>query len=212
MSDEKELPRILNVGCGTTLIPGAVNLDMNDLADVKFNLEDCDVLPLPFPDNYFESLQASHVLEHINNILPLMQELHRVAKPDAHFWVRVPYGSNSIAFEDPTHVRQFFPKSFKYFGQMAYNKADYNYRGDWEVVDMVVGIADEYEGAPQAELEQLLINAWNVGQEIFCTLQAIKPIRKPDGQPNTLQLKTAFMKQIHAQLATIMGGDQTQQH
>lgn len=37
-----------------------------------------------------------------------MEELHRIAKQDAIFTCRVPYGSSDDAYEDPTHVRQFF--------------------------------------------------------------------------------------------------------
>lgn len=228
-TEEKQLPKLLNLGCGSTLIPGAINVDFNhddSRGILGFDLESCGgpitsgidshhpryTGRLPFSDGYFDSVQASHVLEHIRNILPLMEEIHRVTKPGGHFWIRVPYGSNSIAFEDPTHVRQFFPKSFKYFGQLAYNKADYNYRGDWEVADMVVGIDNAYKGCPPAELEQLLLNAWNIGQEIFCTLECIKPIRVADGGPNQLMIKTAFMDEIHAQLAAIYGGDENIKH
>lgn len=215
--------KILNIGCGRKKLPGAVNLDIHPEADVVFDLESCGkmgVIPgktpndefgigpigMPFPDNHFDSIQASHTLEHIRNILPLMQELHRVCKPDGEIFIRVPYGSNSISFEDPTHVRQFFPKSFMYFGQMAYNNADYGYRGDWKLVECVVGIADEYEGCPEDELQQLLLNAWNVGQEIFATMQCIKPIRSPDGKPSQLQVKTALISLVHAQLQAAIDG------
>ena len=89
---------------------------------------------LPLADDSVEEFLASHILEYIHYILPVMQELHRVAKPGAKLLARVPYGSSDIAFEDPTHCRQFFLNSFSYFGQPAYARADYGYTGDWEEV------------------------------------------------------------------------------
>jgi hypothetical protein len=46
-----------------------------------------------------------------------MEELHRIAKPNAKVVFKVPYGSSDRAFEDPTHVRQYFLHSFDYFCQ-----------------------------------------------------------------------------------------------
>ncbi|HHK5531698.1 TPA: hypothetical protein ACQUHH_000011 [Bacillus mobilis] len=51
---------------------------------------------------------ASYVLEHIEMPLDAMEELHRIAKPNAKMVCHVPYGSSDDAFEDPTHCRQFF--------------------------------------------------------------------------------------------------------
>lgn len=207
-SIDAERPRILNIGCGKHKIPGAINLDLNPTADIVFDLETCgkwagespDGIPLqgqlPFVDNYFDIILASHTLEHIRNILPVMQELHRVAKPKAQLQIRVPYGGCSIAFEDPTHVRQFFPKSFEYFGQMAYNVADYGYRGDWEVVDMLLAVMDEFKGMPADELAFTMERAFNVVQEMFVVMEAIKPIRVADGVPRALKMKYGFVSDI----------------
>jgi hypothetical protein len=41
-----------------------------------------------------------------------MQELWRVAKPDAILGIRCPHGASDDADEDPTHVRRMFPRSF----------------------------------------------------------------------------------------------------
>jgi len=51
----------------------------------------------------------------ISNTLRLMQELWRIAKPDAHMTIRIPHGSSDDAWEDPTHERAYFANSFGYF-------------------------------------------------------------------------------------------------
>lgn len=126
-------PRRLNVGCGRTPMPGWINLDSRALAgvDVVADLEQCAHAPLPFDSDSIDEILVSHVIEHIRSPLPMMQELHRVARPGALATIRVPYGSSDEAWEDPAHVRPYFLQSFGYFSQPYYWRADYGYRGDW---------------------------------------------------------------------------------
>ena len=58
--------------------------------------------------NSVNEFLLSHVVEHIHNILPMMQELYRIAQPESKYDHRVPYGSSDDAYEDPTHIRQYF--------------------------------------------------------------------------------------------------------
>ncbi len=60
-----------------------------------------------------------------------MEELHRIARPGAKTTFRLPCGSSDDAFADTTHVRLYFLRSFGFFSQPFYFKADYGYRGDW---------------------------------------------------------------------------------
>lgn len=120
----------LNIGCGRDIKEGWINLDLFPLegVDIVTDLEKCATDPIPLDDNSIDEFYCSHVIEHVVNTLPLMQELHRIAKPDAVALFRVPYGSSDDAFEDPTHVRQYFRSSFKYFSQPLYWRTDYGYR------------------------------------------------------------------------------------
>src|SRR4030042_628845 len=66
--------------------------------------------------NTFDKIVASQVLEHIVNFIPLMNELHRILKKDGILEVWVPYVRDyDHAFGDPTHVKYFDIKTFKYF-------------------------------------------------------------------------------------------------
>jgi len=172
----------LNVGCGRSPLEGWVNLDSVALpgVDIVVDLESCATTPLPFSENSVEEFLLSHVLEHIRQVLELMQELWRIAKPDAKMLVRVPYGASDDAYEDPTHVRQFFSGSFGYFSQPFYWRADYGYRGDWQPERITLLVKQtEHEGmTPQAIVDRVM-TLRNVAKEMVVELRCIKPIREP---------------------------------
>jgi predicted SAM-dependent methyltransferase len=171
----------LNVGCGRNTQPGWVNLDSFPLpgVDIVADLERCADTPLPLATASVDEFLLSHVLEHIRNVLPMMQELHRVATPNATMTVRVPYGSSDDAFEDPTHVRNIFVGSFGYFSQPYYWRADYGYRGDWVTESITLEIAQHLRQLPEAELWDRIHRERNVVVEMVVILRAVKPIREP---------------------------------
>lgn len=175
----------LHVGCGNDYKDGWVNLDYagRHKTDVEFNLEMIPLSKLPFPDNHFEHMLMSHVLEHLKNPLAVMEELHRVAKNDATIEIHVPYGSSDNAFEDPTHVRNYFVGSWQYFSQGGYCRADYGYRGDWTIRNRVLVIPKRSPAhSMQDDLPtalRLVHTGRNVVEEMSATLVAVKPIRKP---------------------------------
>ncbi len=166
----------LNLGCGRSPIPGWVNLDSVALPEVDV-VADLESGVLPFEDDSVTEIAASHLLEHIRNSLGLMQELHRIAKPDTRAVFRVPYGASDDADTDPTHVRRYYWGSWGYFSQPYYWRADYGYRGDWEVEDLVLIVKDEYNGKSWAEVFQAVEERRNVVKEMVATLRAVKPIR-----------------------------------
>jgi hypothetical protein len=170
----------LHLGCGRTILPGWVNVDMHPLpgVDVVADFDACAATPLPFLDNSAIEFQADHLIEHLVNPLPFMQELHRVAHPDARAVFRLPYGSSDDAFEDPTHRRAYFINSFSYFTQPNYWRADYGYRGDWDVVLLTLVLdATSYQGKSYEETMSDVQKLRNVVMEMVVELRAVKPIR-----------------------------------
>jgi ubiquinone/menaquinone biosynthesis C-methylase UbiE len=171
----------LHLGCGKNILSDWINLDSVSLAgvDIVANLDECKTTKLPFEDNTIDEFLGNHVIEHLHNCLPFMEELHRIAKPNAKAVFRVPYGSSDDAFEDPTHVRQYFLNSFQYFSQPLYWRADYGYRGDWlaEKIELIVE-ADRHQGETPEEIMWQVHTFRNVVTEMVVELRAIKPIRE----------------------------------
>jgi len=168
----------LNIGCGRTPLKGWINVDCmaaingDSIVDIIANL-DANVVKLPLGDDVCDEFLLSHVIEHINKPLPLMQELHRVAKPGAVAVIKTPYGSSDDAWEDPTHVRPYFVNSFGYFSQPFYWRADYGYRGDWRVKNIKLFVV-----SPQVTIGTVRVMR-NTVKEMVVELEAVKPIRPP---------------------------------
>lgn len=173
----------LHLGCGRDILQGWINLDAVPLegVDVVANLDECRTTKLPFGNDSIDEFLANHVIEHLHNCLPFMEELHRIAKPNAKAVFRVPYGSSDDAFEDPTHRRQLFLNSFQYFSQPLYWRADYGYRGDWltEKIELIVE-ADRHQEETVEEIMWQVHTFRNIVKEMVVELRAIKPIREPN--------------------------------
>lgn len=94
----------LHLGCGETIIPEFINLDIrenkNDEID-KLSL----VYPLDFSDNTFELVYSSHILEHFprKQIRNVLQEWVRVLKPGGTLRISVPSLENLIQIYHQTN-------------------------------------------------------------------------------------------------------------
>ena len=175
-------PYRLNVGCGRNIREGWLNLDFAALpgVDIVCDLEKVKQNPIALPDACVDYFHLSHVLEHIKNTLELMEELWRLATPDAVVEINVPFGSSDDAWEDPTHVRPYFLDSFGYFSQTYYWRADYGYRGDWQPQKIVLRVNPERcAGLNHAGIMAKISSERNVVYEMTCFMRAIKPIRQP---------------------------------
>lgn len=98
----------LNLGSGSDKREGFVNYDLKPIGDICGNCEE----GLPFKDETFGEVLASHILEHIHDLRGLKEELRRVMKKDAQLAVIVPDYLSPDAWGDDTHCRAFSRQSF----------------------------------------------------------------------------------------------------
>lgn len=169
----------LNLGCGRDIREGWVNIDCAALPGVD-HVVDFDNKPvLPFGDDAVSLSEGSHVIEHLHGPLPFMEELWRVTAPGGMAVFRCPYGSTDDADEDPTHVRRIFAGSWGYFGQPAYWRADYGYRGDWQPLQVTLAVFPEFAGCADPELHSMIQSQRNVVAEMAVSLRCVKPRREP---------------------------------
>jgi len=107
--------KILHVGCGKTKIPGSICVDIVEIPGFVDIVHDLNKYPYPFTNNSFDEIHMYHVLEHLDNPLKTIEEMHRILKIGGIFYIRVPHFSSMGAFSDITHKRPFGYSSFDCF-------------------------------------------------------------------------------------------------
>lgn len=105
---------ILDVGCGKRKLPGSVGIDIGRDSDADV-IYDLNRFPYPFRDSLFDAIRCDSILEHLDDLVRVMEEIHRIARPGARVDITAPYFSSVDAFTDPTHKRFFAIRSFDYF-------------------------------------------------------------------------------------------------
>jgi predicted SAM-dependent methyltransferase len=111
----------LHFGCGEEYLKEYINCDIskNVRSDINFNME---VFPYPFEDNYAEEILMNMILEHLDDIVKVMEEIYRILKDKGVVKIYVPYAKGDWSFQDPTHKHFFTERSMDYFtDQYKYN-------------------------------------------------------------------------------------------
>lgn len=115
----------LDLGGGTknTKAPGHINIDICEGADIHWDLNK----GLPVKDfgldgkkqfyewGEVEGIRAHQVLEHLREVIPLMNDCYQVLKPGGIMEISVPLAGTDPFWQDPTHVRGFIRRTFDYF-------------------------------------------------------------------------------------------------
>lgn len=128
MASRSSNPMRLNIGSGRNLVGGFVNVDRFrypglTIADVERGL--------PFRDETFDRVLASHMLEHVERFDRAWREIHRVLRVGGQLEVRVPYGPDS----NPWHLRHFDEESVKLLLDPGHNLEGGRW---WRLVEMRV--------------------------------------------------------------------------
>jgi len=110
------MAKVLVLGCGLRSYrrEGWVNVDKAALPGVDARI-DLNRFPWPFADESFDQVIAEDVLEHLDNIVRVMEEIWRVLKPGCDVTITGPRADHPQAWDDPTHRRLFTERSFDLF-------------------------------------------------------------------------------------------------
>ena len=117
--------RALDVGCGGRKLPGSTGMDILKLPSVDV-VHDVNKTPWPFTAESFDLVFFNHALEHVEDVIAVMDETHRVLVPGGRVVIQVPYFRCVDAYNDPTHTHFFASQTLDYFIKDA-GLAKYHY-------------------------------------------------------------------------------------
>jgi SAM-dependent methyltransferase len=143
----------LNIGCGRKPLVGAINLDISDRvgADVVHDLNDT---PWPFAPDTFQEVHAYDVLEHVQDVVATLEEIHRICRSGARVHLTVPHFSSANAFTDVTHRHWFGWRSLDPF-EASHDLAFYSHARFRRATTRI-----SFHGSPLNSLVVRLANRW----------------------------------------------------
>lgn len=150
---QQTTPRILDIGCGTNKVAGAIGMDFNPrtAADVIHDLDD---LPYPFADSSFDEVIGRHVIEHVANPLAVMCELHRITRTGGVVKLVAPHWTNPDFATDLTHRNHLNSYSFR---NLTEDRAVFDFYADVRFRQRLVRVT--------------MLNLWKIfGFEFFVNL------------------------------------------
>lgn len=181
----------LDLGCGTNKQQGYTGIDRVLLpgVDIVFDMDD----GLPFADDSVDSVMASHSLEHVRDLMAVMEEIYRVCRHKAVVCVLAPYAATSLNIGNPfhrwhfnEHTPRFFTScgetrvpveefAFPYITQWGLGGAENpGQTMDFRCVRMEFFYFEQYRGLGLADKRALRKNGFNVVDQIMYHLVAVK--------------------------------------
>ncbi len=107
-------PQRIDLGCGTQVRDGYAGVDLLALPGVAI-VRNVDRHGLPFSDSTISHIYTAHFLEHVQDLVFVMNEIHRVCCQDAIVEISVPTLLGPYSAADPTHVHLFNARTLSYF-------------------------------------------------------------------------------------------------
>lgn len=156
----------LNLGCGTDIRPGFVNVDSASLPGVDV-VHDLNQLPLPFEDESFVEVVCQDVLEHLD-YAPLLGEIHRVLEPGGRVWIRSPHFTSRAFYVDPTHRTAFSIDTLRFFVRGdAFAERSYYFPFSFSAIESARITFHRYRAMPWNYALEPLVNRSRAAQAYY---------------------------------------------
>ena len=168
---------LLHLASGRNIFPGWLNLDASPEvgADIVFDLNRCGQTPLPLAANSVDGFFIGHAFAQFEDILKMLEALYRIAKPDAHFIIRIPQPCPDSASPD----RRYQLNNFHAWSQPGRTDDTLSYKADWrlERIKLVTGPGSAEPLFVEKEVAERLGSNSDTVREIVVHLRAVKPAR-----------------------------------
>jgi SAM-dependent methyltransferase len=101
----------LNLGCGDDYRDGWHNVDVRAGVDPDEQV-DLNDTPWPWPDGSFEFVLMDNVIEHLDDRLAALQELHRITQAWGTVVLRFPHWNSPGHYTCPSHTNTLTHRTF----------------------------------------------------------------------------------------------------
>ena len=178
---KEEKPVRINLACGQQKQEGFIGIDKvkTEATDIVWDLESH---PWPIPDNSVDELTCSHFVEHVQHLVPFMDDLYRIMKSpyvnkdgekvNSKVTIVCPYYSSMRAMQDPFHIRPICEASMLYYNEewRKTNKLDhYGIKANFDF-SYGYSIVPEWANRSQEARDFAIRHYNNVITDIFFTL------------------------------------------
>lgn len=101
--------RSIDLGCGPNKVENCFGVDSYQFEEVDL-VCDLNKFPWPIEDDSFEVVYARQIIEHVDDAVGFLKEIHRIAKNDAEVHIETPHFSAASSWGDITHLRHLAAK------------------------------------------------------------------------------------------------------
>jgi predicted SAM-dependent methyltransferase len=156
-------PVVVDLGCGSKKIAGAIGLDrrLESGVDVICDFEH----ELPLKTDSVDIMNMSHIMEHVRDLIPFMEEVYRVCRPGAEVRIVVPYYASRGAFRDP-----ITEDTFQYFEPPT----DYGVKTNFKIENIAYDMRKPFRYFPKYFQKRFRRYLWNVVDNMSVALRAVK--------------------------------------
>ncbi len=170
MSERNPQSVTIDLGCGGNKVAGAWGVDLrrqpgiNLVADIERRL--------PLKSDSVDVVWMRHVIEHVRDLIGLMEEVCRICRPGGKVEIDVPYYTSRGAFRDPTHVRFITEDTFQYFEPPT----DYGIRTQFRIERVSYEVRKPFRWLPAYLQKRCRRYLWNVVDNMHVTLRVDKGV------------------------------------
>lgn len=159
---------VLDLGCGPNKVRGAWGVDYRSVpgVDVVADIE----RGLPIRTSSIDAVWMRHVIEHVRDLIGVMEEVYRICRPGGTVDIDVPYYTSRGAFRDPTHVRYIAEDTFEYFEPPT----DYGIKTRFRIERITYDVRKPFRWLPRYLQKRCRRYLWNVVDNMHVTLRVEK--------------------------------------
>lgn len=165
MSVKKTKKVNVNLGCGTNIVKGWINIDLVPPSNVNKDFLQGSALDIPLANNSVDYILLDQVLEHMamDNVVPVLWEIRRVLKKGGRCVIVVPDFEDAVnQFLGANLNLSYDPMKFRWFAEVIYgNQA---HEGEFHQTPMTPRFM--HEALRTAGLHKNTITFWPAFQKI----------------------------------------------